>query len=65
MHHAKRIHVSREIFEKPIQKTPPIISARITIFDQISPAPVLLLELDRLYESYGIIILGGEDPPGF
>ena len=31
----------------------------------ISPADVLLLEKETLYESYGLRILGGEDPSGF
>jgi len=64
MHHAKRIHGSREIFEKPLRKTPRIISAWLTIFDQISPAPVLLLEQERLYESYGISSWGRSTFPG-
>ena len=54
-HQPKRIHGSREIFEKPVQKTPQIVSACFTFFDQISPAPVLLLERERLYESCIII----------
>ena len=56
MQNAKRIHGSREIFEKLLRKTPPITSACFTICDQISPAPVLLLEQERLYESCEIII---------
>ena len=65
MQNRKRTCGSREIFEKPLQKTPQIISATNPRYRQISPPPVLLLELDRLYESCGIRILGGEDPSGF
>ena len=39
--------------KKPLQNTPPIIYTWLTIFDQISPAPVLILEQERLYESLG------------
>ena len=65
MQNAKRTCGAREIFEKPLQETPQIISAMNPRCKQISSAAVLLLELDGLYESYGMIILGSEDPSGF
>ena len=65
MQNTKGIHGAREIFEKLLQKDTQITSAPKPICNQISPAPVLLLELDRLYESCEIIILEGEDPSGF
>jgi len=52
--HPKRIHGSRGIFEKRFKNWHPIISARNSIGNQILPAAVLLLELERLYDSYVI-----------
>jgi len=60
MHHPKRIHGSREIFEKSFRAKPSIISGWSSIRIQIPPAAVLLLELERLYESCEIIMRGGE-----
>ena len=56
MSYRKRIHGSREIFEKPIKNWHQIISAWNSIWIQILPAAVLLSELERLYESCEIII---------
>ena len=37
-----------------------VVSACFTFFDQISPAPVLLVEQEKLYESYKTIFFGAK-----
>jgi len=68
MHHPKRIHGSREIFEKPVRAKPSITSGWNSIRIQIPPAAVLLLEQEGLYESCERNIVGaktrqGSEPP--
>ena len=54
----------QKILEKPTSKSSKIIPAHKPSLGTISPAPVLLLEQGRLYESYGTICWGRRAFPG-